>query len=148
MRVRKLGSLARRDGPDTEVRLKMSGGNSEGRSFFATRNLIIIVLVLFAAAFSANASTITVPAGGSVQSAINSAQYGDTIILQAGVIYTTSISLPLKSGTGEIIIQSSRVSELPPGVRVDPSQGALFAKLQSSVPAEPVVKTAAGSHHY
>src|SRR5215217_4126387 len=100
------------------------GGNRDGRlSFFAIYKWITIACVLLAAVWSANAATITVPAGGSVQSAINAAQYGDTIILQAGVIYTTSISLPLKSGTGEIIIQSSRVSELSAGVRVDPSQG-------------------------
>jgi uncharacterized protein (TIGR03437 family) len=89
-----------------------------------------------------------VPAGGNLQSAINAAQYGDTIILEAGAIYNATLTLPLKSGTGEIVIQSSRIGELPDGVRVNPSQSALFAKVQSSVPAEPVVKTVAGAHHY
>ena len=125
------------------------GGSSNGRlSFFSLQKWITITLVLIAAAFSANAATITVPAGGSVQSAINAAQYGDTIIVQAGTIYTASLVLPLKSGTGEIVIQSSRLSELPEGVRVNPSQSALFAKFQSVIPAEPVVKTVAGAHHY
>src|SRR6185369_17430102 len=91
---------------------------------------------------------IIVPVGGNVQSAIDSAQYGDTIILQAGAVYTASVTLPLKSGTGEIVIQSSRLSELPEGVRVNPSQSALFAKIQSSIPAEPMLKTVAGAHHY
>jgi len=109
---------------------------------------ITIALLLFAATFTAKASTIIVGAGGNLQSAVNAAQYGDTIIIEAGATYNVSLVLPLKSGTGEIVIQSSRASELPDGVRVNPSQSALFAKIQSSVPAEPVVKTVAGSHHY
>src|SRR5215217_1949661 len=107
------------------------GGNRDGRlSFFAIYKWITIACVLLAAVWSANAATITVPAGGSVQSAINAAQYGDTIIVQAGTVYTASLVLPLKSGTGEIVIQSSRISELPEGVRVNPSQSDLFAKFQ------------------
>jgi len=125
------------------------GGSKNGRlSFFAIHKWITITLVLFAAAWSANAATITVPAGGSVQSAINAAQFGDTIIVQAGTVYTGSLVLPVKSGTGEIVIQSSRISELPEGVRVNPSQSALFAKFQSVVNADPVVRTVAGAHHY
>ena len=92
--------------------------------------------------------TITVGRKDSLQAAINASQYGDTIILEAGATYTGSFVLPLKSGTGEIIIQSSRVSELPEGVRVNPSQSALLARIQSATPSEPVVKTAAGAHHY
>jgi len=117
-------------------------------SFFSVYKWVSIIFALFAATLTANASTITVPAGGDIQSAINAAQYGDTIIVQAGATYTASIVLPLKSGTGEIVIQSSRLSELPDGVRVSPAQSALFAKFQSVIPAEPVVKTVAGAHHY
>src|ERR1041384_2120513 len=82
-----------------------------------------------------------------VQAAIDAAQPGDTIVIQAGVTFTGGFVLPAKSGTGEIVIQSSRVSELPEGVRVNPSQSALFAKLQTN-DVEPVVRTAAGAHHY
>lgn len=125
------------------------GGSREGRlSFFAIHKWIAIAGILLAGVWTTNAATITVPVGGSVQSAINSAQYGDTIIVQAGAVYTVNLVLPVKSGTGEIVIQSSRLSELPEGVRVNPSQSDLFAKFQSVVPAEPVVRTAAGSHHY
>jgi uncharacterized protein (TIGR03437 family) len=109
---------------------------------------ITLAILLFAATLSANAATITVAPDGNLQSAINAAQYGDTIIVQGGATYNGSYVLPLKSGTGEIVIQSSRASELPQGVRVSPAQSALFARLQSSVPAEPVVKTVAGAHHY
>src|ERR1051326_8907818 len=68
---------------------------------------------------------------GDLQAAINRARPGDTIILQAGAIYTGPFTLPVKNGSEYITIQSSRASELPEGVRVSPSQAALFAKLQS-----------------
>jgi len=59
-----------------------------------------------------------------LQAAINAAQPGDTIVVQAGATFIDGFVLPLKSGTGEIVIQSSRMSELPEGVRVNPSQSA------------------------
>src|SRR5690349_8780496 len=89
--------------------------------FFSIHKWISIGVILIAATLTARAATITVPVGGNVQSAINAAQYGDTIVLQAGAIYNASIVLPLKSGTGDIIIQSSRISELPDGVRINPA---------------------------
>src|SRR5829696_1806060 len=98
--------------------------------------------------FTAKGATITVPAGGSLQSAINAAQPGDTIILQAGVVYMEPIELPVKSGTSYITIQSSRAGELPVGVRVSPAQRSLMASVQSNVPAEPILKTQAGAHHF
>src|SRR5262249_55733237 len=91
--------------------------------------------------------TITVGPKDSLQAAINAAQYGDIIILQAGVAYSGGFVLPLKNGTGEITIQSSRASELPSGIRVSPAQSALFAKLQTTNEG-PVVKTAPGAHQY
>ena len=91
--------------------------------------------------------TITVGPRDSLQAALNAAQYGDVIVLQAGTAYTGSFELPLKKGTGEIVIQSSRASDLPENVRVTPAKSALFAKLQTTN-EEPVLKTAAGAHHY
>jgi hypothetical protein len=90
---------------------------------------------------------ITVGPRDSFQAAINAAQYGDTIVVEAGAIFTGNFVLPQKTGTGEIVIQSSRISELPQGIRVKPSQSALFAKLQTTT-SEPVITTAAGAHHY
>ncbi|HSE18617.1 MAG TPA: hypothetical protein VLB46_16295 [Pyrinomonadaceae bacterium] len=83
----------------------------------------------------------------SVQAAINAANYGDTIVIQAGATFTGNFTLPQKNGTGEIVIQSSRVNELPEGARVNPSQSALFAKLQTTN-SDPVLATAPGAHHY
>src|SRR5262245_22588760 len=118
------------------------GGKAGNVSYLAIYKWIIVAVFLAVTGISTNAATITVAPTGNLQSAINAAQYGDTIIVQAGGVYNVSLSLPLKAGTGEIVIQSSRASELPEGVRVSPAQSALFAKFQSSIPAEPVVKTA------
>jgi hypothetical protein len=97
--------------------------------------------------WQAGKRTITVGPKDSFQAALDAAQYGDVIVLQAGTAYIGSFTLPKKSGTGEIVIQSSRASELPENVRVSPKQSALFAKVQTDN-VEPVLKTAAGAHHY
>lgn len=91
---------------------------------------------------------INVPAGGDLQAAINTAQAGDAIIVQAGSSYVGAFTLPVKSGDGVITIKSSRAAELPANARVTPAQSALLAKIQSNVPAEPVIKTDAGAHGY
>jgi len=90
---------------------------------------------------------ITVGPKDDLQAAINAAQLGDTIVVQAGATFTGGFVLPVKNGSGEIVIRSSRLNELPEGVRVNPSQSALFAKLQTD-DVEPAVRTAAGAHHY
>ena len=97
--------------------------------------------------WQAGRRTINVGPKDSFQAALNAAQYGDVIVLQAGVAYTGSFELPKKNGTGEIVIQSSKANELPENVRVSPAQATLFAKLQTDQ-VEPVLKTAAGAHHY
>jgi hypothetical protein len=101
----------------------------------------------FSESWQGGRRTITVGPKDSLQAALNAAQYGDTIVLQAGATYSGEFELPLKSGTGEIVIQSSRASELPIDVRVNPAQSPLFAKLQTTN-AQPAMKTAAGAHHY
>ncbi len=64
------------------------------------------------------------------QNAINAAQPGDTIVLEAGATYVGEFILPYK-GTSEnyITIRSSRLSELPEGVRVTPAQSYLMPRL-------------------
>jgi len=114
------------------------------------RFYIACLVLLFAVSFPSitKGATITVPAGGNLQSAIDAAQPGDTIILQAGTVYMGPIMLPVKSGTSYITIQSSRLAELPEGVRVSPAQRSLMASVQSAVPGEPIVNTKAGAHHF
>src|SRR5829696_8148905 len=96
----------------------------------------------------AGVRTIRVGPKDSLQAALDAAQSGDEIVLQAGVAYTGNFVLPKKTGTGEIVIQSSRANELPEGQRVRPKQQKdLFAILRTTNP-EAVVKTAPGAHHY
>ena len=95
-----------------------------------------------------NGSILRLDRDGDLQSAIDQARPGDTIVLEAGAVYTGPFTLPVKSGNEFITIQTSRVADLPEGVRVSPSQSALFAKLQSAENGSPIVKTEAGAHHY
>jgi len=76
--------------------------------------------------------TITVNAGGNLQTAIDNAQPGDTIVLQAGATFTGKITLPLKSNPNNkwIVIKSSQESQLPPpGVRVQPGNSVNMPKI-------------------
>lgn len=93
-------------------------------------------------------SVIQLAANGNLQRALNQAKPGDTIVLEAGAVYEGPFTLPKKDGNEFITIQSSRVAELPDGVRVSPSQSALLAKLQSSENGSPIVKTEPAAHHY
>ena len=91
---------------------------------------------------------ISVSAGGDFQAALNAAQPGDIIELQAGSTFTGNFVLPNKSGTGWIYIRSSAHASLPaPGTRVTPAQAGLMPKVVTSNSA-PAITTAAAAHHY
>src|SRR3954453_23127649 len=111
---------------------------------------VVVALKLNAGTFTETVQNgkriINVGPRDSLQAALDAANYGDTIVVQAGVTLTGGFVLPKKSGTGEIVIQSSRISELPEGKRVNKSQSALFAKLQTTN-AAPIITTAPGAHH-
>lgn len=93
-------------------------------------------------------SKIVVKAQGEFQRALNLARPGDSIVLEAGVAFTGPFTLPAKSGSDYITIQSSRLSELPEaGKRINPSHAALMPKILA-LPGEAAVKTAPKAHHY
>src|SRR2546428_14182605 len=100
--------------------------------------------------------TITVPAGGDFQAALNSAQPRSVIVLQAGATYAGNFSLPNKTGAGWIYIQSSALTSLPaPGTRVTPAQAAPMPQLlhtsglhHRSPPGYPTIQTQPNAHHY
>lgn len=94
-----------------------------------------------------NGSVIQLAAGENLQRAINQAKPGDTIVLEAGAVYKGPFTLPVKQGNEFITIQTSKLAELPEGVRVSPRSQAL-AKLQSAENGTPIVKTEPGAHHY
>jgi len=89
-----------------------------------------------------------VSTSGALQSAIDTAHCGDTIVLQAGVTFSGRFVLPNKPCAGWVVLQSSRVSELPAGKRVTPAQAPLMAKIESQWPGQPPIRARAGAHHY
>ena len=95
-------------------------------------------------------NTITVNAGGDFQAALNNANLGDTIVLQAGATFTGPFTLPNKtSGSGWIYIRSSNYSSLPaPGSRVAPTDAANMPKIVVASNVGGAIQTAANAHHY
>lgn len=93
-------------------------------------------------------SQILVRASGDFQRALTIAQPGDTIVLEAGAVYTGPFTLPVKAGSSYITIQSSRLADFPAaGTRVNPSHAAFMPKILA-VAGEGAVKTALKAHHY
>lgn len=67
-------------------------------------------------------STITVNSGDNLQTAINSANLGDEIVIEAGATFTGPFTLPDKgAGTDWIVIRSANSGSLPAGTRVGPA---------------------------
>ncbi len=95
-------------------------------------------------------NTITVNAGGNLQTAINNAQPGDTIVLQAGATFTGTFTLPNKgTSTQWIYIRSSAYSSLPaPGNRVSPANVSSMATIVGTGSPVVAIQTATGAHHY
>lgn len=84
----------------------------------------------------AEAATLYVPSSQypTIQSAINAANRGDTIIVEAGRTYTENLVLRYKSaGTGYVTIQSSALANLPAaGNRVTPADAANMPTVRSA----------------
>jgi len=114
-----------------------------------TRVVLFVSILGLTVAASADAATITVNAGGDLQAALNSAQPGDTILLQAGATFSGNYTLPSKSGTTYITIRSSASdSSLPvAGARITPAYASLLPKLKSPNTSS-ALKTATGAHHW
>lgn len=94
---------------------------------------------------------IYVKQGQSFQKALNSAKPGDTILLEAGVIFKGSFELPNKTGNQFITIRTSALdSQLPPAnKRLEPNKySKVLPKLESNIKGKSVITTAKGSHHY
>src|SRR6185436_738389 len=93
---------------------------------FLSLSFSILFLVLSGTCTEAQASSFVVPAGGDLQSALNVAQCGDTVILQAGAVYQAvgdkGFMFPAKAsctGTAAdtITVRTSNLSALPSGQR-------------------------------
>ena len=82
-------------------------------------------------------SVINVPAGGNLQNAINNAQCGQTIALQAGAVYTGFFTFPDKACDDShwIVVRTSALSSLPAeGTRATPCYAGV-----SSLPGRPTL---------
>jgi hypothetical protein len=99
---------------------------------------------------SAGAAEVhTVHAGDDLQAALNEAEPGDELRLEAGAVFRGSFVLPAKIGDGTITVRTdlSDASLPPDGVRVTPEAATRFAKLES-LSSEATLKTAPGAHDW
>jgi carbohydrate binding protein with CBM6 domain len=137
------------------VPVTLGAGMQQLTLLFDTAGLNIESIAVSAASQSASppqstGSTVRVAAGGNLQAAIDNAQLGDTIVLQAGATYTGNFVLPAKAlGSGYVTITTSAdPAALPPEEgRIDPSYAGLLPKIQSPNSA-PAIATAPFAHHY
>ena len=98
-----------------------------------------------------NSSTIQVKAGGNLQAAIDEANYGDVIVLEAGATYKGPITLPSKKGASDqyITITTSNLSGIAKeNERINPQ---LHAKAMPKIvgpDSSAAIATAEQAHHY
>jgi hypothetical protein len=95
------------------------------------------------------AATITVNAGGDFQAALDNAQPGDTIVLEAGATFTGTFILPVKAGATYITVTSSApAAVLPaPGTRTGPMYANYLPKIVSATTA-PALIGYFRAHHF
>jgi hypothetical protein len=105
--------------------------------------------------YPSTAAVITVCASGcdygngQLQQAINTAQPGTTILLQAGHTYAGTFALPAKSGDGWIVIRTNTPDvQLPPAdQRITPDFSTLLPRLQAPA-GQTALTFSSGAHHY
>lgn len=92
--------------------------------------------------------SIHVGQSDNLQSALNSAQRGDEVVIAAGINFAGNFVLPAKPGSaanGWIVVRTERLADLPAeGTRVGPAQGSLMARI-STPNAQPAIRTAPGA---
>lgn len=146
-------------------------GSRKGRRLNVSRWLVIPIVALAAVAASAwydwydgrlgiigpqpviesspeGGRIIRVPPGGNIQAALNAAQSGDIVELQAGAVYSGTINLPNKPLTDFVTIRSSAAADLPAEKRVSPAQRSSMATITSGIFGRPAVQATNGAHHY
>jgi hypothetical protein len=98
---------------------------------------------------SAEAATIYVAAGGDLQRALNAAQPGDTVLVEANAEFVGNFVLPVKTGDAWITLRSATPDgELPlEGTRIQPADATRLARLRSPN-SSAALRTAPGAHHW
>lgn len=89
---------------------------------------------------------IRVPKGGNLQAAVDQANGGDIIELQAGAVYS-EIILRKKALADFVTIRTSAFAQLPEDVRVTPAKANLMAKIVSR-PGKSAVTTENGANRF
>jgi hypothetical protein len=84
--------------------------------------------------------------GSDFQAALDAAQPGDEIVLEAGATFVGPFRLPAKTGEGWITIRTSADRLPPAGTRVGPADARWMPRLESATGA--VLTAAPGAHHY
>jgi hypothetical protein len=94
-------------------------------------------------------STVTVNAGESLQAALDRAQPGQTLMLQAGATFEGNFVLPRKTGTAYITVRTATSDAQLPGTetRIALQHEPLLATLRAPN-ALPALRTAPGAHHW
>jgi hypothetical protein len=93
--------------------------------------------------------TVFTPGATGLQTAINSAQLGDTILLDPNTTYTGTFTLKNKTtGAGWITIQSANLANLPEGIRVSPVDVGNMPTIRAPGSNAQAIKTEDGAHHY
>jgi len=108
---------------------------------------------------AAAGQTIAVSSGDDLQSALDRAAAGTTIVLNAGATYRPSAgggfvlrNRPVRSGEWITIRSSStafdRNGAMPPGIRATAASASEFAILRATVNGVPAIRTDPGAHGY
>ena len=114
-----------------------------------------LVLAALLAAPSAFATTLSVPAGGNFQTALDAAACGDTIVLQAGASYTATYGfvLPVPKGPcvgtdADYVTVTTSGSVPPAGTRLDPPAYATQMAKLVATNQYAIIGTRTGAHHW
>lgn len=94
------------------------------------------------------AADIFVPSGGDLQAALDAAQLGDTVTLQAGSVFTGNFIARPKTGTGRVTIQTSSTDlRSRVGVRVGPADAPKMAAIVAPFTLAGIDFSFGGSHY-
>jgi len=94
--------------------------------------------------------TVPVPAGANLQTVVDAALPGSTLLLEQGATFPVNLRLRTKVGTAPITIRTAGLDDtvLKPGVRVTPADAGPMAKLTCLDCLLPIVWAEAGAHDY